>query len=269
MATAIWLAGSLGFSFYVSHFGSYNKTYGSVAAIAILLTWFLLSAYVVISAPNSTARWSTRRRATRPPERRTSRSVAAVRITPTPSPITLAGRPSALAPHPGRSCSISAVSATRRVPTLQRFPDAASPGLGTAVTRGGECGAIGPRPGARSSSPTTIPTSALIGRDFGGGGVSAGAVPYGRRASRRPGGRQSGRHRHGHGDARIVWVRHAGSTAEKRALAKIPVVVMTREQRHLAAAARGRARGLQTGHSQPSTGPREAASRPQFLTQPR
>jgi len=46
--TAIWLAGSLGFSFYVSHFGSYNKTYGSVAAIAILLTWFLLSAYVVI-----------------------------------------------------------------------------------------------------------------------------------------------------------------------------------------------------------------------------
>ena len=48
LATAIWLAGSLGFSFYVSHFGSYNKTYGSVAAIAILLTWFLLSAYVVI-----------------------------------------------------------------------------------------------------------------------------------------------------------------------------------------------------------------------------
>ena len=48
IATAIWLAASAGFSIYVSHFGSYNKTYGSVAAIAILLTWFLLSAYVVI-----------------------------------------------------------------------------------------------------------------------------------------------------------------------------------------------------------------------------
>ncbi len=48
LATAIWLAASAGFSFYVSHFGSYNKTYGSVAAIVILLTWFLLSAYVVI-----------------------------------------------------------------------------------------------------------------------------------------------------------------------------------------------------------------------------
>jgi membrane protein len=48
LATGVWLAASAGFSFYVSRFGSYNKTYGSVAAIAILLTWFLLSAYVVI-----------------------------------------------------------------------------------------------------------------------------------------------------------------------------------------------------------------------------
>jgi membrane protein len=48
VATAVWLAASAGFSFYVSRFSSYNKTYGSVAAIVILLTWFLLSAYVVI-----------------------------------------------------------------------------------------------------------------------------------------------------------------------------------------------------------------------------
>ena len=48
IASAVWLAASAGFSYYASNFGSYNKTYGSVAAIVILLTWFLLSAYVVI-----------------------------------------------------------------------------------------------------------------------------------------------------------------------------------------------------------------------------
>jgi membrane protein len=48
LATALWLVGSAGFSLYVSKFGKFNETYGSVAAIAILLTWLLLSAYVVI-----------------------------------------------------------------------------------------------------------------------------------------------------------------------------------------------------------------------------
>jgi membrane protein len=48
VATALWLLASLGFSWYVAHFGSYNKTYGSVAAIVILLVWFYMSAYVVL-----------------------------------------------------------------------------------------------------------------------------------------------------------------------------------------------------------------------------
>jgi len=47
-ATATWVVGSVLFSLYVSHFASYNKTYGSAAAIVILLTWLLLSAYVVL-----------------------------------------------------------------------------------------------------------------------------------------------------------------------------------------------------------------------------
>lgn len=47
-ATALWVAGSVLFSFYVSHFASYNKTYGSAGAVVILLTWLLLSAYVVL-----------------------------------------------------------------------------------------------------------------------------------------------------------------------------------------------------------------------------
>ena len=32
----------------MSHFGSYNKTYGSLGVVVILMTWFLLGAYSVL-----------------------------------------------------------------------------------------------------------------------------------------------------------------------------------------------------------------------------
>ena len=47
-ATVLWLIGSALFSFYVSHFGSYNETYGSLSAVIILLMWFYLTAFVVL-----------------------------------------------------------------------------------------------------------------------------------------------------------------------------------------------------------------------------
>ena len=47
-ATLLWLAGSALFSLYVRNFASYNETYGSVGAIVILLTWFLLTAYAIL-----------------------------------------------------------------------------------------------------------------------------------------------------------------------------------------------------------------------------
>lgn len=48
VATGLWLLGSAGFSLYVSNFGSYNETYGSVGAVVVLLLWFNVSAYVIL-----------------------------------------------------------------------------------------------------------------------------------------------------------------------------------------------------------------------------
>ena len=43
VATILWLAGSAGFSLYVSNFGSYNKTYGALGGFVALLVWMWIS----------------------------------------------------------------------------------------------------------------------------------------------------------------------------------------------------------------------------------
>jgi membrane protein len=48
-ATALWMSGSIAFTVYVSKFGSYDKTYGSLGAVIILLLWFDLTAYVILA----------------------------------------------------------------------------------------------------------------------------------------------------------------------------------------------------------------------------
>jgi len=48
IATILWIIGSALFSFYVSRFGSYDATYGSLAAPVVLLLWFWLSALSVL-----------------------------------------------------------------------------------------------------------------------------------------------------------------------------------------------------------------------------
>ncbi len=43
-----WLAASALFAFYVDHFGSYNRMYGSIGAVIVLLTWMYLSGLVLL-----------------------------------------------------------------------------------------------------------------------------------------------------------------------------------------------------------------------------
>jgi membrane protein len=47
-ATVFWLLATLGVSFYVSRFGNYNETYGSLGAVVVLQLWLYVSAFVVL-----------------------------------------------------------------------------------------------------------------------------------------------------------------------------------------------------------------------------
>ena len=47
-AVLAWTVMTVGFGVYVSRFGSYNETYGSLGAIVITLTWMYLTAVIVI-----------------------------------------------------------------------------------------------------------------------------------------------------------------------------------------------------------------------------
>lgn len=46
--TALWLAGSSAFSWYVAAFNSYDKIYGSFGAVVILLYWLWLTAFAAL-----------------------------------------------------------------------------------------------------------------------------------------------------------------------------------------------------------------------------
>jgi membrane protein len=48
LALAVWLVASGAFAFYASRFGSYNKTWGSLAAVVVMLTWLWLSSVALL-----------------------------------------------------------------------------------------------------------------------------------------------------------------------------------------------------------------------------
>ena len=48
MAMTAWIVTSLGFSYYVTNFGSYNKIYGSIGTVIVLLTWMYLLGFFIL-----------------------------------------------------------------------------------------------------------------------------------------------------------------------------------------------------------------------------
>jgi len=71
LATFVWLAVSGAFAVYTSMFGSYNKTWGSLAAVIIMLTWLWLAAIALLLGAelNAEAERSRELRAGEPAER--------------------------------------------------------------------------------------------------------------------------------------------------------------------------------------------------------
>jgi membrane protein len=71
-ATVVWLAASGAFAFYTAAFGSYNKTWGTLAAVIIMLTWLWLAAIALLLGAeiNAEAERSRELREGRPAESR-------------------------------------------------------------------------------------------------------------------------------------------------------------------------------------------------------
>jgi membrane protein len=48
LAVLVWIVASAGFAIYLANFGSYNKTYGSLAGVVVFLVWLWISNIAVL-----------------------------------------------------------------------------------------------------------------------------------------------------------------------------------------------------------------------------
>jgi membrane protein len=48
IATVLWVIGSILFSWYITNFGNYNETYGTMGAVMVLMLWFWVSAFIIL-----------------------------------------------------------------------------------------------------------------------------------------------------------------------------------------------------------------------------
>lgn len=49
-ATTLWILVTLGFRWYVSSFANFNRTYGTIGGVIIMLTWMYLTMFVILAA---------------------------------------------------------------------------------------------------------------------------------------------------------------------------------------------------------------------------
>jgi membrane protein len=50
IATVLWVVVTLGFRLYIQHFGNYNRMYGTIGAVVVLLMWMYLTMLAILSA---------------------------------------------------------------------------------------------------------------------------------------------------------------------------------------------------------------------------
>lgn len=48
LALLVWVLASIGFAFFVANFGSYNKTYGALAAVVVFLVWLWITNVAIL-----------------------------------------------------------------------------------------------------------------------------------------------------------------------------------------------------------------------------
>lgn len=48
LAVAVWIVASIGFAFFVANFGSYDKVYGTLSAVIVMLIWLYISNMAIV-----------------------------------------------------------------------------------------------------------------------------------------------------------------------------------------------------------------------------
>lgn len=59
LALAAWVAISLGFSFYAAHFNHYNRTYGTLGGVILLMLYLYILSFIVLLGADVDAIWPT------------------------------------------------------------------------------------------------------------------------------------------------------------------------------------------------------------------
>lgn len=101
VATILWIVATAGFGFYVSNFGNYNATYGSLGAVIVFLTWLYLTAYIVIMGAELNSEMEARvGEATVTDEAAATQSSRAEQVGSEPAPSDKAGASRSVPPAP-------------------------------------------------------------------------------------------------------------------------------------------------------------------------